>query len=69
MQPQTFRPEPFRVYPDEVCVAIRMVQSARSDAEKPLSAANRQLLAQAMDVIAEHSDMQAQVDAVAGKLD
>lgn len=67
--PRLFRPEPFPTYPDEVCVAIRMIQTARTDAERPLSAAHRQMLARAMDAIAEVADMQAQVDAVAGKLD
>lgn len=57
------RPEPFRTYPDDVLIAIRIFQAARADAERPLSAAGRHLFALAVAVIAEHSDIQAQVDA------
>lgn len=61
--PWIARPEPFRVYPDDVLLAIRIFQTARADAERPLSSAGRQLFALAIAVIAEHSDIQAQVDA------
>jgi hypothetical protein len=53
-QPAAFH-TPFRAYPHEVCVIIRLTLA--------LSAAHRRLLDQATQVIAEHSDMRAQVDA------
>ena len=57
------RHHPFTVYPDDVLRAIRVATAAIADAEKPLSAAGRQLFAQAMDVVAERADIQAQIDA------
>lgn len=51
-------PEQFPIYPNEVCLAILVIQG--------LSPAHRRLLAHATDLIDGHADMQAQVDAVAG---
>lgn len=57
------RPPRFRDYTDDVCLAIRQIQSCRAESERPLSAIERRSLAHAIDVIAEHGDIQAQVDA------
>lgn len=45
-----------RVYHDEVCLEIRMLQ--------PMSPAHQQLLRQAIDMIAEHSDIESQVEPI-----
>lgn len=64
-EPHGRRAPRFRDYTDAECLAIRMIQTCRAEAERPLSARERRSVAHAIDVMAEHGDMQAQVDAAA----